>query len=100
MPPTVIAQSSTVGSKGRITIPKAIRDHVGLEEGQHVAFQMTSTGVEIVPLERVPPEQRWFYTPEIQARVAEAECDIRERRVTVAASVEELQAQLDELKSD
>jgi len=43
-------------------------------------------------------DHSWFQNPEMQARIAEAEADIREGRVTRGSSWEELLAHLDSLK--
>ncbi|HEX2205821.1 MAG TPA: hypothetical protein VHG91_21080 [Longimicrobium sp.] len=40
----------------------------------------------------------WFDHPEMQARIAEAEADRREGRVTRGSSIDELIAHLDSLK--
>jgi antitoxin PrlF len=37
--------TSTVTSKGQITIPKEVRDSVGLEAGHRVSFQVRKDGV-------------------------------------------------------
>jgi AbrB family looped-hinge helix DNA binding protein len=37
--------TSTVTSKGQITIPKEVRDLVGLEAGHRVSFQVRKDGV-------------------------------------------------------
>ena len=49
--------------------------------------------------EVVPADQAWFYHPEMQARVAEAEADFREGRFTRTGTPEEAQAHLDRLKA-
>ena len=36
--------SSTVSAKGQVTIPKAVREHLGLEPGGAVAFVITPGG--------------------------------------------------------
>ncbi len=41
----------------------------------------------------------WFDHPEMQARIAEAEADLREGRFQTGTTAEELQRQLDALKS-
>jgi hypothetical protein len=49
---------------------------------------------------RRPPcsdDYTWFDHPEMQARIARAEADLREGRVTHASSLEELMAQLNEM---
>jgi hypothetical protein len=43
-------------------------------------------------------DDSWFYHPEMQARIAQAEADMREGRVTRGSSLEELMAHLDSLK--
>lgn len=43
-------------------------------------------------------EGHWFDHPEMQARIAEAEEDLREGRYQTGSSAEELQRQLDALK--
>lgn len=41
---------TTVTSKGQVTIPKAVRDLLGLHAGSKVSFRRTSDGrVELVP---------------------------------------------------
>ena len=99
--PTIAVPSTTttVGAKGRVTIPKAIREEVGLAEGHRVMFHVTGTGVLIVPAEVVPRDQAWFYSPQMQERVAAAESDIRDGRVTATDSAEAAQRHLDSLKS-
>src|SRR5215212_10802959 len=45
--------SATVTSKGQVTVPKEIRDHLGLEPGDRVRFQIGSGGEVIVEPETV-----------------------------------------------
>lgn len=97
---TVPSTTTTVGAKGRVTIPKAIREGLGLAAGHRVVFQVTATGVEIVPVELVPRDQAWFHSPAMQENVAAAEGDIRRGRVTVTDSEGAAQRHLDSLKSD
>jgi hypothetical protein len=47
---------------------------------------------------RIPEDQRWFYHPEMQQRIAQAESDFREGRSTHTATPEEAQRFLDSLK--
>jgi len=45
-----IAVDATVTSKGQVTIPKEIRDRLGLEAGQEVEFRLDDDGtVEVRP---------------------------------------------------
>jgi antitoxin PrlF len=43
---------ATVTSKGQVTIPKAVRDALGLEPGDRVAFVDTDKGFLLVPATR------------------------------------------------
>ena len=45
--------SATVTSKGQITVPKEIRDHLGVEPGDRLSFQIGSNGEVIVEPETV-----------------------------------------------
>ena len=41
-----------ITSKGQITVPKAVRDHLGVREGDVLAFQFAGDQVLIVPVRR------------------------------------------------
>jgi len=43
-----IAATAKVTSKGQITIPKAVREELGLEEGAVVRFEGTRHGMQLV----------------------------------------------------
>ena len=45
--------TATVTSKGQITIPKAVREELGLTEGDRVAFRVLEDGSVIVEPETV-----------------------------------------------
>lgn len=45
--------SVTVTSKGQITVPKEIREHLGIEPGDRVNFQIGSSGEVIVEPEAI-----------------------------------------------
>jgi AbrB family looped-hinge helix DNA binding protein len=45
--------SATVTSKGQITIPKAVRDELGLREGDRVAFRVLEDGRVVVEPETI-----------------------------------------------
>jgi AbrB family looped-hinge helix DNA binding protein len=40
--------TSTLTSKGQLTVPKAIRDRLGLHEGDRVEFRVTGEGQVVV----------------------------------------------------
>jgi antitoxin PrlF len=43
--------TSTITSKGQVTIPAAMRKRLGLEQGDQVGFIMDDDGIRIVPRE-------------------------------------------------
>jgi len=45
--------TATVTSKGQITIPKAVRDELGITEGDRVAFRVLEDGSVVVEPETV-----------------------------------------------
>ncbi|HST57113.1 MAG TPA: AbrB/MazE/SpoVT family DNA-binding domain-containing protein [Longimicrobium sp.] len=90
----------TVDAKGRATLPEEVRRELGLEGGDFLLLEKTERGTfELVPATLIPRDQLWFHHPEMQARIAEAESDIREGRVTRTETPEEAQALLDSLKA-
>ena len=89
---------ATVGPKGRVTIPKAIRQILDVGSGDEVVFQVTDGRVEVIPMALVPRDQVWFYSREMQARVMEAELDIAAGRTTRVSSAKGLGAHLDGLE--
>lgn len=40
----ITSMASRVTSKGQVTIPKRVRDHLGIRAGSAVDFEMTETG--------------------------------------------------------
>jgi AbrB family looped-hinge helix DNA binding protein len=44
-------QTSTITSKGQVTIPAAMRKRLGLEPGDQVGFILDDDGIRVVPRE-------------------------------------------------
>ena len=92
----------TVDRRGRGTLPEEVRRGLGIgtEDTTLVILEKTERGTyELVPASLVPNDQLWFYHPEMQKRIAEAEADVREGRSTRLATPEDVRAELDALKS-
>ena len=71
----------TLDKKGRTTVPEEVREALGVGAGDFVLLERTDHGTfELVPASLVPKDQLWFYHPEMQQRVQEAEADIRSKR--------------------
>ncbi|MDQ6689249.1 MAG: AbrB/MazE/SpoVT family DNA-binding domain-containing protein [Gemmatimonadota bacterium] len=83
--------SIVVGNKGRVTLPEAVRRHLGIEEGDEIGVELSANGTaELVPLALIPRDQVWFANPEMQERISEALNDIsagRSTRITKKADV-------------
>lgn len=85
----------SIRTKGVITIPQDIRRQVDLGEGDEVIFTVEDGRVVLTPAAVIPRDQAWFWTPEWQAREAEAEADIAAGRVIRHHSDAEFLASLD-----
>ncbi len=62
----VAIQTSTIGSRGTLTLPKCIRDAYGLREGSLVIVERRAEGVLIRPALALPRDTE-DYTPERRA---------------------------------
>jgi len=89
----------TLDKKGRATLPEDVRKELGVGEGDLVLLERTGRGTfELVPAALVPKDQLWFYHPEMQARIRQAEESFARGRAVVTRTPEEAQAYLDSLK--
>jgi AbrB family looped-hinge helix DNA binding protein len=72
--------SATLTSKGQTTIPKRIRDHLGLKPGDRLRFAIEEGGRVVLELATVPLEQLRgiFPRPERAATLEEIDEAIRE----------------------
>ena len=90
----------TLDKKGRTTLPKGVREALGVTAGDFILLERTDKGTfELVPATLVPNDQLWFYHPEMQARVAKAEEDFATGRCTRTTTPEQAQDFLDGLKA-
>lgn len=87
-----------ISGKGRVTIPKRLRERLGLNEGDTVMVRVSEGRLELVPMSMVPRDQVWFYSEEMQERVAEAEVEIAEGETSTVSSPDELEEALDDLE--
>ncbi|MCO5150384.1 MULTISPECIES: AbrB/MazE/SpoVT family DNA-binding domain-containing protein [unclassified Shinella] len=54
--------STTVTSKGQVTIPKAVRDFLGIGPGSRVEFRRVGDGsIVVVPLDDARPKSRFAH---------------------------------------
>lgn len=91
-----MASVTTIRSKGQITIPRLIRQALGVEEGDQVEFDVMPDGtVTLRGMKMIPADQAWFWTPEWQAGEREADADIAAGRTEYFDSDEAFLAALD-----
>ena len=81
---------------GQVTIPKKVREHYNLEEGDLFEYEEREEGILLKPRKLIDPTQAWFWTLEWQKREREADEDIKTGRVKRFTDAEEL---LEELRA-
>ena len=73
--------AARVTSKGQITIPKEVRDALGIEEGDHVVFRVTDGRavlartpdlLDLAGVVRVPDDKRGVPWDEVRRRTRQA----------------------------
>lgn len=93
---TVPVPIAKLSSKGQITLPKAVRKALGLEEDALVRVEIVDEGILLRPQRVIDATQAWFWTPSWQAGEAQASADIEAGRVAESLSGVELLASLDD----
>ncbi len=88
--------TSTLRARGTVTIPQDVRDKLDLVEGDQLIVTVEDDRIILTPTSLIPDDQAWFWSPEWQAKEAEAdEAAARGERGTVFPSGEEFLAFLD-----
>lgn len=87
---------SFIRPKGQLTIPRAIRAALGLEEGDPVEIEIVDEGILLRPKKVINASQAWFWAPAWQEGEAHAARDIAEGRGDTLKTTEDLLASLDE----
>jgi AbrB family looped-hinge helix DNA binding protein len=62
--------------KGIVTIPEAVRKELDLHEGDHLVATVEDGRLVLIPAPVIPDDQAWFWTPQWQAKEAEADQEI------------------------
>ena len=76
--------TARVGPKHQITIPKEAFEKLGLSPGDILDVQVRDDLLYLVPLNLIPRDQAWFWTPEWQAMEREASENIARGDVSEA----------------
>ena len=63
----------TISSKGQIAIPKEIRDSLHIKEGDRLVYKVDRGRIVLEPVVSVPRSQSYFWTPEVQKKVKNAD---------------------------
>lgn len=66
----------------QVSIPKQVREALGLNEGDFIEVQEHDGAIIMVPKKLIDADQAWFWSPEWQEGEREAEQDIRDGRVS------------------
>jgi antitoxin PrlF len=61
--------TTTIRSKGQLTIPAEIREAVHLEEGDPVDVEVVEEGILLRPRKVIDSTQAWFWTPAWQESI-------------------------------
>lgn len=74
--------------KGIVTIPEAIRQELDLHEGDHLVATVEDGRIILIPASVIPDDQAWFWTPEWQAKEAEADQEVAAGAGTIMSAEE------------
>ena len=66
----------------QVSIPKAIRDQLHLEEGDLLEVAERDGQIVMIPKRLIDADQAWFWTPEWQKGEREADEDIKAGRLS------------------
>jgi len=95
--PTVTGRA-TIGPKGRVTIPRHVRERLKVGPGDEIVFRVSEGRAEVLPLALVLRDQVWFYGTEMRERIAKAELDIVGGRTTRVSTRDALEEHLEDLE--
>jgi len=88
--------TATLRARGGFTIPQEVREQLHLKEGDQVIVSVQDGNIVLTPASVIPRDQEWFWTPEWQAKEAEADADKAAGRFVRHTSDEDFLASLDE----
>jgi antitoxin MazE len=87
--------TTKVTRHGQITLPAAVREQLGIEEGDIVEIKVEEERAVLMPKKLVDKSQAYFWTRRWQKAEKEAAEDIKAGRVKTFESVDELVKDLD-----
>ena len=88
---------ATVRGRGRVTLPKRVRDRLSLAEGDRVFFQVWRGTLELIPVELVTREELWSLTGAVRDRIEAAEADLSAGRSVIVETSHALASSMQHL---
>ncbi|KJR44003.1 Transcriptional regulator AbrB domain protein [Candidatus Magnetoovum chiemensis] len=85
----------TLSSKGQISIPKKIRDNLGIKTGDQFNVQVINGSIILEPVAPIAKSQSWFWSKEVQAVIKEANADF-EKGNSTTYTINEFLKELDD----
>lgn len=76
-----MGQLVSMNSEGRLTVPAAVRRHLGLDGEAQFQYELQGGALVLRPASVIPREDTWAYTPAHRERLGAALADSREGRV-------------------
>jgi AbrB family looped-hinge helix DNA binding protein len=86
---------SKVTRNGQITLPKSVREKLGVYEGDIVEIEIVGENAVLIPKKLVDKSQAYFWTKSWQAGEREAETNIKNGKTKVFTSAKNLIKELD-----
>jgi antitoxin MazE len=86
---------SKVTRHGQVTLPASVRKKLKIEEGDLIEIEIIDEKLVLVPKRLVDKNQSYFWTKEWQEAEQKADDDIKNNRIKVFETAEELFKDLD-----
>ncbi|RPJ63131.1 MAG: AbrB/MazE/SpoVT family DNA-binding domain-containing protein [Dehalococcoidia bacterium] len=86
---------SKITRNGQITLPKSVREKLGVYEGDIVEIEIVGDNAVLVPQKMIDKSQAYFWTKNWQDGELKAESDIKKEKIKVFASAKDLIKELD-----
>jgi len=86
---------SKVTRNGQITLPKSVREKLGVYEGDIIEIEIVGENAVLVPKKLVDKSQAYFWTKSWQDGELKAETDIKHGKIHIFTSAKQLIKELD-----
>ena len=79
-----------IGKSRRVVLPRSALEALGLEEGDLFEVSLSGGSIHLRPMEAIPRDQMWFWSPEWQAMEREVDEDKAAGNIIGPMSAEEM----------